>query len=264
MKYPGRIIKQGESDASIVAALKTKLNEMMGVTNDPEQRLDPANPTFGPRMKALVKLFQTRHVDTTGRPLKADGEVGSLTWEALFGPKSVPTSTKPAGSYLTRVLEIAAGEEAKKVRERPRNSNKGPEVSEYLRRTGVPPGLAWCCAFIYWSFDEAAKAMDRDNPMFKTAGCLNHWNNAERAGARRIKKSQAVNDTSLVRAGQIFIMDFGGGKGHTGLIERVDGGMITTIEGNTDASRTREGGGVYRLTRKIVEVNKGFVDYGGM
>jgi hypothetical protein len=62
----------------------------------------------------------------------------------------------------------------------------------------------------------------------------------------------------------IFIIDHGGGLGHTGLVEKVAGGLLTTIEGNTDASRTREGGGVYRLTRKIVELNKGFIDYSGL
>ena len=69
---------------------------------------------------------------------------------------------------------------------------------------------------------------------------------------------------SLVQPGMIFVMDFGGGTGHTGLVEQVDGGLITTVEGNTDASKTREGGGVYRLHRKIVDVNKGFVDYSGV
>ena len=46
-------------------------------------------------------------------------------------------------------------------------------------------------------------------------------------------------------------------------MEKVAGGLVTTIEGNTDASRTREGGGVYRLVRKIVDINKGFIDYTG-
>jgi hypothetical protein len=62
----------------------------------------------------------------------------------------------------------------------------------------------------------------------------------------------------------IFIIDHGRGLGHTGLVEKVSGGLLTTIEGNTDASKTREGGGVYRLTRKIVEINKGFIDYSGL
>ncbi len=62
----------------------------------------------------------------------------------------------------------------------------------------------------------------------------------------------------------IFVIDHGSGLGHTGLVEKVGGGLLTTIEGNTDASRTREGGGIYRLTRKIVEINKGFIDYAGL
>jgi hypothetical protein len=100
--------------------------------------------------------------------------------------------------------------------------------------------------------------------MFKTAGCLAHWNGAPSMGARRIQRHQAVADPSLVQPGMVFIMDFGGGKGHTGLVEQVHGGHIVTIEGNTDASKTREGGGVYRLTRKLVEINKGFIDYAGV
>jgi hypothetical protein len=61
----------------------------------------------------------------------------------------------------------------------------------------------------------------------------------------------------------VFIMDHGGGLGHTGLVESVQGGLITTIEGNTNTALSREGGGVYRLTRKLVEINKGFIDYAG-
>ena len=53
------------------------------------------------------------------------------------------------------------------------------------------------------------------------------------------------------------------GMGHTGFVERVEGGYLHTIEGNTDASQTREGGGVYRLTRKVGSINKGFIGYVG-
>ena len=62
----------------------------------------------------------------------------------------------------------------------------------------------------------------------------------------------------------VFVMDYGGGMGHTGFVDRVEGGYIATIEGNTDASLTREGGGVYRLARKLLTVNKGFIDYSGL
>lgn len=261
MKYPGRVIKMGEKDPAIVKALKQRLNKALAAGSDTDLKLEINDPSFGPKMREVVRLFQTRNVDGDGRSLKQDGEVGSLTWEALFGENSVVVSTVPDGDFLASVLAIAAGEEAKQVREQPKNSNKGPEVSAYLRRAGARPGLAWCCAFVYWCFDEAAKLHKRENPMVKTAGCLNHWNRAQSRGAKRILKSQASSDPSLIKAGMIFIIDHGGGLGHTGLIEKVDGGLITTIEGNTDASKTREGGGVYRLHRKIVEINKGFIHY---
>jgi hypothetical protein len=264
MPYPGRLIKLGERDASIVKAVKTALNKAMADQRQPEFRLDPDNPNFGPTTKQAVKLFQARHVDAEGRPLKVDGEIGSITWAVLFGPESVPAADTTDDPLLAQVLAIAAGEEAKQVREVPKNSNRGPEVSLYLRRAGVSPGFAWCCAFVYWCFDEAALAQARPNPMVRTAGCLDHWNRAPSRGASRLMKSQAVANPERVRPGMVFIMDFGGGRGHTGLVESVNGGFITTIEGNTDASKTREGGGVYRLTRKIVEINKGFIDYAGV
>lgn len=264
MDYPGRLIKSGEQDARIVKALKVQLNRALALQGRNAIRLDPDNPVFGPNMKQAVQMFQARHVDREGRPLKTDGEVGAITWAALFGEATVPAADRAADALLARVLQVAAAEEARQVREVPPNSNRGRDVEAYLRRAGVGPGLAWCCAFVYWCFDEAAQALGRANPMFKTAGCLAHWNGAPSMGARRLTRSQAVADPARVQPGMVFIMDFGGGAGHTGLVESVVGGHITTIEGNTDASKTREGGGVYRLTRKLADVNKGFIDYSGL
>lgn len=264
MDYPGRLIKQGETDPRIVKALKGQLNRALALQGPDAIQLDPGNPHFGPSMKRAVMTFQARHVDTEGRPLKVDGQVGAITWAVLFGEQTVPKADRSTDTLLAKVLQIAAREEAAKVREVPPNSNRGPKVEAYLKRAGVPPGLAWCCAFVYWCFDEAGLAQQRPNPMFRTAGCLAHWNNAVRKGARRIDKRDAVANPGLIKPGMIFIMDFGGGAGHTGLVERVDGGLLTTLEGNTDASRTREGGGVYRLTRKVGDINKGFIDYAGL
>lgn len=264
MKYPGRIIKVGETDARIVKALKTALNKALALKGGEALVLDPDNPLFGPRMKQAVMLFQARSLDDQGQPLKIDGEVGSLTWAALFGAGKVPVAGAAVDPFLAAVLAKAGSQADAGVREQPRNSNRGPEVDAYLRRAGVNPGLAWCCAFTYWCFDEAARAAGRANPMVRTAGCLAHWNNATRQGARRILARDAVADPSRVRPGMVFIMDFGGGLGHTGFVERIEGGYLHTIEGNTDASQTREGGGVYRLQRKLGTISKGFIDYAGV
>jgi hypothetical protein len=261
MEYPGHIIEVGEHDAAIVRALKRRLNEALGAADGSALRLEPSNGTFGPKMKRAVLLFQARNVDSTGAPLKQDGEVGSLTWGALFGPGTVPTRTEATSPLLAAALRIAAEQEARHVREIPRNSNRGPDVDRYLECADCPPGNSWCCAFVYWCVNEAAKELGRRNPMVRTAGCLDHWQRAAAKGASRFTTTRALANLTLVHPGLIFIMDHGGGFGHTGFVERVDGGILTTLEGNTDASKTREGGGVYRLTRRLAEVNKGFIDY---
>jgi hypothetical protein len=260
MKYPGRLIKQGEKDKEIVRALKRRLNKVLVLRGTPEE-LDPANGNFGPKMKQLVKLFQDRNVDSRGVPLKSDGEVGSLTWAALFGDDQVPASDTAKSDLLKAALGIAAAANDAKVREQPPNSNSGPEVTQYLARTGLGPGYSWCCAFVYYCMDEAAKQLGRANPMVKTAGCLDHWTKSLARGATRIAYKDAIDNPGLIRAGMIFIKSSGGGLGHTGFVEKVEGGMLHTIEGNTDGSGTREGGGVYRLKRPVSYVNKGFIDY---
>jgi hypothetical protein len=256
--YPGHVVAAGEPDKRIVNAIQREL-DARGCGP-----LDPGG-VFGVETTASVKLFQARNVDSAGVALKQDGKVGPLTWAALFGRESLVIVTEPTSPFLGAVLSEASTQVG--VLENPKNSNSGPEVNAYLQRAGVSLSLPankkpWCCAFVYWCFDETANAEKRSNPMMKTAGCIAHWNGAVSRGARRIVANQAVDDPSLVRPGMIFIIDYGGDRGHTGLIERVGGGLLFTIEGNTDGSRTREGGGVYRLTRKLAEINTGFIDYG--
>ncbi len=260
MDYPGRTIKEGERDARIVKAVQAQLNA---------QNCGPvgASGTFGPTTTIAVKLFQAQHVDGLGNSLKRDGKVGPITWAALFGHDTVQSVETPSSGYLVAVIEKAASQVG--VREEPKNSNSGPQVNAYLRRAGVPLSLPaaqkpWCCAFTYWCFDEVARERQRENPMLKTAGCLTHWNRAQERGAVRIGGARAAANPALVTPGMVFVIDAGGGRGHTGFVERVEGGVIHTIEGNTDASQTREGGGVYQLRRKIADINKGFIDYSGL
>lgn len=260
MHYPGRIIRRGEADKALVRLIKARLNEVLGP--DPALQLDAGNGEFGTRMESAVLLFQARHVDAHGRALKQDGQIGALTWSALFGAASLGAPARPAsGSLQEQVLLVAAQEVEARVREVPRNSNSGPRVNEYLASVGLGPGFAWCCAFVHFCHQEAARALRIDNPMVRTGGCLHHWNKAPAAGAQRVLAVEARDDPSLVLPGMVFVMDHGAGLGHTGFVEACDGGWLTTIEGNTDASKTREGGGVYRLQRKVGEINKGFLLY---
>jgi hypothetical protein len=258
LPYPGKVVKLGHKDKDTVLAVEHRLNEVGSgpLEEDGEFDRDTLN---------AVKLFQARSTDTSSLPLQVDGEIGPITWAALFGPQSVPIRNGTSSPLLTAVLEFAATQVG--IMEVPPGSNRGPEVDEYVRSVGLSPGghFAWCVAFIFFCFEQAAKKLGCKNPMIKTAGVLDHWNKAGTASVPRITAVRATNDPSLVKPGHIFVIDVGGGHGHSGLVERVIGGQLMTIEGNTNQSGSPEGIGVFRRSlRKIVSINKGFIDYGGL
>ena len=63
---------------------------------------------------------------------------------------------------------------------------------------------------------------------------------------------------SKPQEGDIFIMDYGKGLGHTGFVERIEGSKIHTIEGNTNDTGSREG---YEVCRRVRDISKckGFI-----
>lgn len=151
-------------------------------------------------------------------------------------------------TLATKALSIAASNVG--VSEKPKGSNSGPEVDIYLRSVGLKSGYSWCMAFVYWCVNTASKELDVANPLVKTGGVLRQWNetNCRKCPAR----------SKAVKAGDIFIMEFGHGMGHTGFVEKVVGGMIHTIEGNTNDDGSREGYEVARRQRLVSSV-KGFI-----
>lgn len=146
------------------------------------------------------------------------------------------------------------------VLEEPLNSNWGPQVGQYLRSIGLTFPASWCAAFVYWCVQQAAIRLGMTNPLIKTGGCLDHWNRSAKV-AKRYSAADVAKNPALVRAGQIFIMDFGGGAGHTGFVLAVDGKYILTLEGNTNIDGSRNGIGVFQRKRSIASINKGFIDY---
>jgi hypothetical protein len=246
MIYPNRLIKKGETDASIVHAVQQQLISA-GITNV------IVNSIFDNQMVSAVKQFQSQHTDINGNPLIADGVIGPITWEILFLQQIIVNPiTSP---LLKKVLQKAVSQIG--VMEQPPGSNRGPEVEKYLRSVGLGGGYAWCMAFIYWVFDDVCKAEGIPHPLVKTGGVLNQWNQTTQT---KILVENAVNNPSLIKPGAIFIINHGGGFGHAGIVEEVNGGILKTIEGNTNNNQSREGVGVFRLnTRKINSINKGFI-----
>lgn len=98
-------------------------------------------------------------------------------------------------------------------------------------------------AFVYWCVENSSV----QNRLVKTGGVLKQWNEVD-----------PTLKSSSPRVGDIFIMDFGRGLGHTGFVENIEGDTIHTIEGNTNDTGSREGYEVCRRYRKI-SACKGFI-----
>jgi hypothetical protein len=132
------------------------------------------------------------------------------------------------------------------MQEKPLGSNWGKPIQDYLKSVGISFPASWCMAFVYWCFEQNAKGK---NPLVKTGGVLLHWNTAD-------KKFRVAEP----QIGDIFIMDFGKGLGHTGIVESVDGNYVHTIEGNSNSRGGREGIEVCRHIR-LKKLFKGFLRY---
>jgi peptidoglycan hydrolase-like protein with peptidoglycan-binding domain len=268
--YPGRLIKKDSGDTAAVKLIQQRLRDLGYTQPRRKGGVEPlgADGEFGANTEAAVELFQARHTNAHGAPLDVDGEVGSDTWGALFGAATVPKSDDgPAASgILAAALDVASKEVG--VLEVPPGSNGGKRVEEYQRTVGISKGDAWCVAFVYWCFKQAAAGIGIANPMEKdcrTGGVLDLWNRARRAAkVKTISTREALDNPGTLKPGMVFIIETGGGKGHTGIVSRIVGNRLETIEGNTNDGGSREGIGVFRRNGRTVDsINRGFINFGG-
>jgi hypothetical protein len=222
----------------VVRAVTTRLRALGYNAASPAGQFDAA-------LKSLVKVFQLQHVDAFHRPLLSDGEIGPLTWGALFDEPAVAAG---GGGQLARAA-LAVAQTQIGVMEDPVGSNRGPMVDQYLRATDTAPGKFWCMAFIYWCFQQAAAQLGVANTFPRTAGCLDAWN---RSANFRVQQSAARANPALVVPGSIFIFDHGGGLGHAGFVVEQRSGALRTVEGNSNDNGSSNGVGVFALNRRNV------------
>jgi hypothetical protein len=244
MNYPSRIITIGEQDSAIVSAIQGRLNRLgFGpITED---------GIFGRTTKCAIKAYQNRVFYRFSDPLEMDGNVGLKTWKGLFEVRTTAPSL-----LLTEVINIARKEIG--ICEEPPGSNNGPRVSAYLKSVRLSPGYPWCAAFVYWCFEQASAGLLIANPLVRTGACMQHW---QRTKGVKISYADALANPQLIEPGAVFIIGRGYGRGHTGIVTGIDGREIHTIEGNTNAFCSANGGGVFELKRPIYTINTGFIKY---
>ncbi|RYF19398.1 MAG: CHAP domain-containing protein [Flavobacteriales bacterium] len=109
--------------------------------------------------------------------------------------------------------------------------NDGIEVEKYLAYTGNKKGDPWCASFVSWVFGQAGYKQP------KTA-----WSP---------ELFSANKTAALPKPSMIFGIYFPKLKriAHCGLVNKVNGNWVYTIEGNTNVNGNREGDGVYQRIR---------------
>lgn len=247
--FPGATIRRGSGDMAAILAVQKALNAIGCGPIDEDGR-------FGDQTEDALRLFQMRFPDAQGQPLEVDGECGPRSWAALFGAEAPPALAKPAllgGSALGIAIgEIGALEE-------PPGSNKGPEVEKYLASVGLGPGQPWCAAFVYWCAAQAGP-----NTLPKTGSVQTMWQRSVAAGLPTLSPAEAMAEPCRIAPGMIFFISHGADKGHMGFVEGLTAdGKLMTVEGNTNIGGSREGIGVFRLTRRTISsINLGFLSLG--
>lgn len=152
---------------------------------------------------------------------------------------------KSEGSLKDAIVRLALSEVG--IREIPRNSNRGERIEEYQAATWLEgSGWPWCAAFVCWLCREAGMS-NALRPTTPGAWDFENWARKTPEAATLIKPIRGTK----IEPGDILVFTFS----HIGLaVGSGRWGKVSTVEGNTDPSGSREGGGVYKRSRKRSEV----------
>lgn len=167
-----------------------------------------------------------------------DWKVGKLkSWNVAERPATAPTLNLSSASTLAskqvtanrqQILTIAKSQIG--VHEAAGN-NDGNEVEEYLNYTNNKKGEPWCASFVSWVFGKAGFNQPKSA-----------WSPA------LFPKDKQVQNPAVARVFGIYFSKLKR-VAHCGIISKVSGNWIYTIEGNTNVAGSREGDGVYQRIR---------------
>jgi hypothetical protein len=204
------------------------------------------NPTseYDTDVRAAVKIFQSRMIDSRGRPLTVDGIAGPLTMWALNQTDCTELFDRMAkenkfhsvpetgGTHIGRAaLAVAISEMLKGAGEEEAN-NAGPFVAKYHRiseKNALDKKYAWCAAFVSFCFKKGADKEGLRMPFAYTGGAQNILNQA------KAKKLHVYSiDDEIPQPGDVAVWKRGSQawQGHVGIVHHVENGIMYVIEGN--------------------------------
>jgi len=174
-------------------------------------------------------------------------------FKRLFKPKA-----KEAMSEQISIAEAVARAAESKIGVREQGgANKGKDLQEFFDSDWYDPngdapgddGYAWCAAFVCWCVKVAVEGRNITfkRPRTPSAYGLEAWSLAQDASTHT-----ARDPGRDIKRGDIVIFRK---ISHVGIaVSKPDiDGFVTTVEGNTNASGSREGDGVYQKRRHMID-----------
>lgn len=135
--------------------------------------------------------------------------------------------------------------------------NNGEMVSRFLAAVHLPPGNAWCCAFVFWCLDQASEELGLVVP---GAYPITGWVPQIESWAKRSGNwIPATNTKEKVLRGDLALFYFPAKMrtAHIGIVTAApEAGEFHTVEGNTSGAVAsgavaRNGDGVYAKRRTV-------------
>ena len=119
-------------------------------------------------------------------------------------------------------------------------NNDGKKVEEYLKSTGLGKGYSWCAAFVKWVLNQCGvvTSITAWSPTAHNPNNIVYFHT-------ELKKQP--------KPGDVFCLYSVSKKriAHTGFFHRLNGNIITTVEGNTNDGGSFNGDGVYMRKRPL-------------
>ncbi len=204
---------------------------------------------FGPATEQAVINFQKAH------GLQQTGIVDASLFDTLATPLKRTFENNISGNNFRELVLNTAKNHAQNnpyelvIRNQ---SNSGPWVRAYMDGNEGTSWF-WCMGFVQAIIDQAASIQGKNfkNLMPLTYSC-------DTLGSTGIQKNlltryqTAINNPSLIKPGDIFLLQKSTFDWyHTGIVIGVQGDVIETIEGNTNADGSSNGNAVLNRMRNF-------------
>lgn len=182
----------------------------------------------------VMNQWDEAHRDMTwpgisGEPLAGRteyGRYGGWTLFARLGGASAAGCGTLSDSDIVAIAQKQLGH-----KEDPKGSNRGPEIEPYLG-SAASYGEPWCADFLSWVYREAGQPF--------TGGVDGGWRLPGVLGVHGWLEKNGIwhyrGDADTPQPGDVVTFR---DDDHTGLVERVDGTTLHTIEGNSSDMVTR-------------------------